>query len=72
MRQLIELYEMAALNEKALRKPETVAILQARIALGMFERAMQSFMAEFSQTPAGTEAPVTSSGDQATSASVTA
>ena len=72
MRQLVELYEMVALNEDALRKQEKLAILQARIALGMFERAMQRFKAEFSQTSAGTEASVAQSGSQATSASVTA
>jgi hypothetical protein len=51
MQQLMELYEMAAMNEDALRDTERQTILQARLALGMFERAMQDFKAEFSQTP---------------------
>ena len=72
MQQLIELYEMVALNENALRKRERLTILQARIALGMFERAMQSFKAEFSQTPTGMETSVGPSGCQETSASATA
>lgn len=50
MQQMIELYEMVALNEDALRETERLSIQQARLALGMFERAMQSFKAEFSQS----------------------
>jgi hypothetical protein len=45
MQQLIELYDMVALNENALRETERLTILRARIALAMFENAMQSFKA---------------------------
>ena len=43
MQQLIEFYEMVSMNDAALRGDEKMAILKARLALGMFERAMQSF-----------------------------
>jgi hypothetical protein len=72
MQQMIELYEMVALNEDALRETERLSIRQARLALGMFERAMKSFKAEFSRTPAGTEALLSPSGCQATHALATA
>jgi hypothetical protein len=55
MQQLVELYEMVALNENALCENERQAILQARLALGMFERAMQSFKTQLSETSARTE-----------------
>ena len=45
MQKLIEFYEMASLNDAALRGSEKTAILQARLALRMFERAMESFKA---------------------------
>ena len=43
MQQLIEFYEMVSMNDAALRGDEKMAILKARLALNMFERAMQSF-----------------------------
>jgi hypothetical protein len=43
MQQLIEFYEMVSLNGAALRDSERAAILKARLALRMFERAMESF-----------------------------
>ncbi len=43
MQQLIEFYEMVSLNDAALRDSERAAILKARLALCMFERAMESF-----------------------------
>jgi hypothetical protein len=43
MQQLIEFYEMVSLNDSALRDSEKIAILKARLALRMFERAMESF-----------------------------
>ena len=42
MQELIEFYEMVALNDAALRGSEKTAILRARLALSMFERAMES------------------------------
>jgi hypothetical protein len=45
MTQLIELYEMVALNERALDQTERRSILKARLALAMFERAMRGFQA---------------------------
>jgi hypothetical protein len=52
---MIEFYEMVSVNDCALRGAEKLAILKARLALGMFERAMQSLKAEFSLAPAETE-----------------
>jgi hypothetical protein len=43
MQQLIEFYEMVSMNDAALHGDEKMAILKARLALHMFERAMQSF-----------------------------
>jgi hypothetical protein len=43
MQQLIEYYEMVSLNDAVLRDSERIAILKARLALRMFERAMESF-----------------------------
>ena len=51
MQQLIELYEMVALNEDALHDTERLTILKARLAVRMFERAMQSFKTQFFETP---------------------
>ena len=45
MQQLIEFYEMVSLNDAALCDSERLAILKARLALRMFERAMESFKA---------------------------
>ena len=73
MQQLIELYEMAALNGDTLRETERQTILQAGLALGMFQRAMHSFKVEFSQTPAAPDTPNGSArlpGDQCFSSSV--
>ena len=46
MQQMIELYEMVSMNDDSLRGTEKLAILKARLALQMFERAMQSFKTE--------------------------
>jgi hypothetical protein len=46
MQQIIEFYEMVSMNDAALRGSEKMAILKARLALQMFERAMQTFRAE--------------------------
>jgi len=43
MEELIEFYEMASLNDAALCDSEKMAILNARRALRMFARAMESF-----------------------------
>ena len=50
MQKLIELYEMASLNDGALRETEKLAIRNARLALRMFERAMEGLTARISQT----------------------
>ena len=53
MEQMIELYEMVSMNDTSLRGTEKMAILKARLALNMFERAMQSFkLANSSEAPA--------------------
>lgn len=43
MEKLIELYEMAALNEAGLGPGEKAAILEARRGLRLFARAMENF-----------------------------
>ncbi len=43
---LMELYEMVSLNETVLSDTERQALLKARLALGIFERAMQRFKSE--------------------------
>jgi hypothetical protein len=48
---MIEFYEMVSMNDDYLRGTEKLAILKARLALQMFERAMAAFKAE-----SGTEA----------------
>jgi hypothetical protein len=53
MQQMIELYEMVSMNDATLRGTEKLAILKARLALQMFERAMLNFKAE-----SAAEAPV--------------
>ena len=45
MQKLIEFYEMVSLNDAALRGSEKAAVLKARLALRMFERAMENFQA---------------------------
>lgn len=73
MQQMIELYEMVAMNEDALRDTDRRAIQQARLALGMFERAMQGFQAQFFQngTDRHTSRSVRLPGDQCFRNSVT-
>jgi hypothetical protein len=55
MQKLIEFYEMASLNDAALRGSEKAAILKARLALRMFERAMESFTAISGEVPSAAE-----------------
>jgi len=43
MTKLIEFYEIVSLNDAALDDAEKTALLQARQALRMFERAMVTF-----------------------------
>jgi hypothetical protein len=54
MQKLIEFYEMVSMNDAALRGTEQQAILQAKLALQMFERAMQDFKAESAPAPLAT------------------
>ena len=50
---MIELYEMISMNDASLSATENEAILKARLALQMFEGAMQTFKtAEEPQTAA--------------------
>ena len=56
MQQLIEYYEMVSLNDVALRDSERIAILKARLALRMFERAMESFKTRSTEATQPTEA----------------
>jgi hypothetical protein len=72
MQQLIELYEMVSLNDGALRGSERLTILKAGFALRMFERAMQSFKAELSQTGNSEESFAGVSGNPSPSASAAA
>ena len=51
MQQLIEFYEMVSINDAALRGAEKIAIVKARLALQMFERAMHDFKAETAPVP---------------------
>jgi len=55
MQKLIEFYEMVSLNDAALRGSEKTAILKARLALRMFERAMESFKAISGEVPSAAE-----------------
>ena len=55
MQELIEFYEMVSLNDAALRGSEKTAILKARLALKMFERAMESFKAISCEVPSAAE-----------------
>jgi len=43
MHNLVEFYEMVALNDNSLRESEREAILRAAVALRMFRGAMESF-----------------------------
>jgi hypothetical protein len=45
MHELIEFYEMISVNDAALCSSEKTALLKARLALRMFERAMKNFKA---------------------------
>lgn len=56
MQQLIEFYEMVSLNDAALRDSERAAILKARLALRMFERAIESFKTSSTQATQPAEA----------------
>ena len=55
MQELIEFYEMVSLNDAALSDSERTAILKARLALRMFERAMESFKAISCEAPSAAE-----------------
>jgi hypothetical protein len=55
MQKLIEFYEMVSLNDAALRGSEKTAILKARLALRMFERAMEIFKATSAEVPSAAE-----------------
>ncbi len=55
MEKLIELYEMASLNDAALRGRERQAIINARRALKLFVRAMDNFKTASAEAPAATE-----------------
>ena len=55
MQQLIEFYEMVSLNDAALRGSEKTAILKARLALNMFQRAMRDFKEASAPMPAAAE-----------------
>jgi hypothetical protein len=55
MQKLIEFYEMVSMNDAALSDGERIAILKARLALRMFERAMESFKAISDEVPSAAE-----------------
>ena len=55
MQQLLEFYEMVSMNDAALCGHEKAAILKARLALNMFERAMESFKTAPADAPAATD-----------------
>jgi len=55
MQHLFELYEMVSLNPGVLVGPEKLAISRARVALDMFEKAMDEFNTELSLELAGQE-----------------
>ena len=52
MQKLIEFYEMISINDAALRDSEKAAILKARLALSLFEGAMESFKRASAEAPA--------------------
>jgi len=68
MQQLIELYEMISLNELALSPTEQRCTAEARVALRLFEAAMQRFMMEFREAASGSEAVAGRPGSGSTAA----
>lgn len=56
MYHLIELYDMVSLNDAALGEGEKMAISQARLALRMFVRAMETFKSVSAEAPLAPEA----------------
>jgi len=56
MQHLIELYDMVSLNDAALSDSEKMAIRQARLALRMFVRAMQTFRRVSAEVASAAEA----------------
>jgi hypothetical protein len=52
MQELIELYEMVSMNNASLRGGEKSAILKARVALAVFEQAMERFKRSSTGAPA--------------------
>ena len=55
VQKLIEFYEMVSMNDAALRDSEKADILKARLALRMFERAMESLKAISDEAPSAAE-----------------
>ena len=55
MQNLIELYEMVSMNDAALGRSETMAILRARFALGLFAQAMAAFKRASADEPPAAE-----------------
>ena len=55
VQKLIEFYEMVSMNDAALRDSERAAILKARLALRMFEQAMESLKAISDEAPSAAE-----------------
>jgi hypothetical protein len=51
MQKLIEFYEMVSLNDAVLCGSERMAILKARLALNVFERAMESLKGASTDAP---------------------
>ena len=56
MQQLIEFYEMISLNDAALRDSERTTSRKARLALRVFERAMESFKTGSTEATSAAEA----------------
>ena len=55
MQKLMEFYEMVSINDAALSGTERTTILKARLALNMFERAMESCKRASAEAPAPVE-----------------
>jgi hypothetical protein len=55
MQKLVEFYEMVSINDAALSGTERTTILKARLALNMFERAMENFKRASAEAPAPVE-----------------
>lgn len=55
MQQMMEFFEMVSLNEAALRESERTAMLQARLALRVFQRAMGRLHMETVEDTTGAE-----------------